>query len=96
MINFSLNPPKENKDDSTFFVNHNDNNKNKNKKNIFQLIISFYKKIFEVFLLYFKEDYEITNIFIFQNNNDYNEINKNNSVYEQNSNNTFIEYIISG
>ena len=66
LINFSLNPPEENK-------NHNDNNKN--KKNIFQLIISFYKKIFEVFLLYFKEDYEITNIFIFQNNNDYNEIN---------------------
>ena len=59
LINFSLNPPEDNKDDSTILVNH----KGKNKKTIFQLIISLYKKLFEVFLLYFKEDYEITNIF---------------------------------
>jgi hypothetical protein len=72
LVNFSLNPPEEHNDDSTTLVNHNDN---KNKNNYFQLIISFFKKIFELSLLYFKEDYEITNIFIFKNNDDYNEIN---------------------
>ena len=67
MINSSLESDKENNDDSTILVNHNDN--------IILLIISFLKKIFELFLLYFKEDHEITNIFIAQNNDDYNEIN---------------------
>ena len=67
LINSSLESDKENNDDSTILVNHNDN--------IILLIISFLKKIFELFLLYFKEDHEITNIFIAQNNDDYNEIN---------------------
>ena len=66
-INFSLNNPEEYQDDSPNLVNYNHNS--------FQSISSCFKKIFGISLLYFKENYDITNIFISQNIDDYNEIN---------------------
>ena len=71
LINFSLNCPEENNDDSFILINDNNNEND----NLFQLTISIFKKILELFLFYFKKDNEITNIVISQNNNDYNEIN---------------------
>ena len=52
LIYFSLNRPEENNDDSLLLINDNNNEND----NLFQLIISIFKKISELFLFYFKKN----------------------------------------
>ena len=72
LINFSLNNPEEYQDDSDDSPTPN---LLKYKHNSFQLISSCLKKIFGISSIYFKENYDLANIIIFQNFDDYNEIN---------------------
>jgi len=70
-LNFSLENPEENNDNSNFMVNNNNNDND----NLFQLISLYFHQIFDLCSSNFKDNYEIINIFIVKNNNDYNEVN---------------------